>query len=144
MKVIWHLISIQTLLFQACLLTRQNGVENRDKASWSPSIFPRLHILLVPLEKKKCLYWKVSVGLKCVSICNMECWWERLPLYTTVSRNVVSTFEISAVNLIVRWYEFACSMNRYISCLPVSHREKLSSFPYIIVVVVDVVVHNCP
>ena len=34
MKVIWHLISIQTLLFQAeaCLPTRQNGVENRDKA----------------------------------------------------------------------------------------------------------------
>ena len=24
--------SIQTLLFQACLPTRQNGVENRDKA----------------------------------------------------------------------------------------------------------------
>ena len=25
-------ISIQTLLFRACLPTRQNGVENRDKA----------------------------------------------------------------------------------------------------------------
>ena len=32
MKVIWHRISIQTLLFQACLPTRQNDVENRDKA----------------------------------------------------------------------------------------------------------------
>ena len=32
MKIIWHRISIQTLLFQACLPTRQNGVENRDKA----------------------------------------------------------------------------------------------------------------
>ena len=32
MKIIWHRISIQTLLFQACLLTRQNGVENRDQA----------------------------------------------------------------------------------------------------------------
>ena len=31
MKIIWHQISIQTL-FQACLPTRQNGVENRDKA----------------------------------------------------------------------------------------------------------------
>ena len=31
-KIIWHRISIQTLLFQACLPTRQNGVENRDKA----------------------------------------------------------------------------------------------------------------
>ena len=32
MKIIWHRISIQTLLFFACLPTRQNGVENRDKA----------------------------------------------------------------------------------------------------------------
>ena len=32
MKIIWHRISIQTLLFQACLPTHQNGVENRDKA----------------------------------------------------------------------------------------------------------------
>ena len=32
MKIILHRISIQTLLFQACLLSRQNGVENRDKA----------------------------------------------------------------------------------------------------------------
>ena len=30
MKIIWHRISIQTL--PACLPTRQNGVENRDKA----------------------------------------------------------------------------------------------------------------
>ena len=36
MKIIWHRISIQTLLFQACLPTRQNGVENRDKAYWTP------------------------------------------------------------------------------------------------------------
>ena len=32
MKIIGHLISIQTLLSQACLPTRQNGVENCDKA----------------------------------------------------------------------------------------------------------------
>ena len=32
MKIIWRRISIQTLLFQACLPTRQNGVENRDTA----------------------------------------------------------------------------------------------------------------
>ena len=39
MKIIWHRISIQTLFFQACLPTRQNGVENRDKAyllRWFP------------------------------------------------------------------------------------------------------------
>ena len=32
MKNIRHRISIQTLLFQACLPTRQNGVVNRDMA----------------------------------------------------------------------------------------------------------------
>ena len=37
MKIIWHRISIQTLLFQA----RQNGVENRDKA-YSVMIISRL------------------------------------------------------------------------------------------------------
>ena len=31
MRIIWHRIFIQTLLFQACLPTRQYGVENRDK-----------------------------------------------------------------------------------------------------------------
>ena len=31
MKIIWHRISIQTLLFQACLPTRESGVKNRDK-----------------------------------------------------------------------------------------------------------------
>ena len=31
MKIICHRISIQTLLFQAYLPTRQNGVENHDK-----------------------------------------------------------------------------------------------------------------
>ena len=31
-KIIWHRISIQTLFFQACLPTHQNGAENRDKA----------------------------------------------------------------------------------------------------------------
>ena len=33
MKIIWHQIFIQTLLFQGLFFpTRQNGVENRDKA----------------------------------------------------------------------------------------------------------------
>ena len=34
MKIIWHRIFIQTLLFQACLPNRQNGVGNLDKAYW--------------------------------------------------------------------------------------------------------------
>ena len=43
MKIIWHRISIQTLLFQACLLTRQNGVENRDKAYFPEVIYLGQH-----------------------------------------------------------------------------------------------------
>ena len=34
-----------------------------------------------------------------------------MPFYTTLSRNVASVFEISAVNLMVGWCEFACVMN---------------------------------
>ena len=52
---------------------------------------------------------------------------ESLPFNITVSRNVVSFSEISAVNLIVSWKLLACSMNRVISCLSESQREKMSS-----------------
>ena len=45
MKIIWHRISIQTLfIFRACLPTRQNGVENRDKAYYN-------QLPLAPQEK---------------------------------------------------------------------------------------------
>ena len=48
---------------------------------------------------------------------------EALPLYTTVS----SVFEISAVNVMVGWCEFACVINLSISGLLTSHNEKMSS-----------------
>ena len=38
MQIIWHRISIQTLLFQACLPTRQNGVWNRDNAYYKTEV----------------------------------------------------------------------------------------------------------
>ena len=47
--------------------------------------------------------------------------------YTTVSKNVISFSEISAVNFIVRSNVLACSMNRSMSFLLTSHREKTSS-----------------
>ena len=47
------------------------------------------------------MYWKVSVGLKCVFISRIDRSLNLSPLYTTVSRNVVSVSDISAVNLIV-------------------------------------------
>ena len=44
-----------------------------------------------------------------------------------MSRNVASVFEISAVNLMVGWCEFACVMNLSISGLLTSHNEKMLS-----------------
>ena len=44
-----------------------------------------------------------------------------------MSRNVASVFEISAVNLMVGWCEFACVVNLSISGLLTSHNEKRSS-----------------
>ena len=52
---------------------------------------------------------------------------KRSPLKIIVSRKVVSLSEISAVNLIVGWKLLACSMNRLISFLSLSHSEKMSS-----------------
>ena len=51
-------------------------------------------------EEVKCVYWKVSAGLKCVFISRSDCSLNLLPLYITLSRNTVSESEISAVNLI--------------------------------------------
>ena len=47
------------------------------------------------------MYWKVSVGLKCVFISRIDCSLNLSSFYTTLLRNVVSVSVISAVNLIV-------------------------------------------
>ena len=44
-----------------------------------------------------------------------------------MSRNVASVFEISAVNLMVGWCEFACVMNLSISGLLTSHNKNMLS-----------------
>ena len=59
----------------------------------------------------KCVYWKVSVGFKCVHKSSTESFLTFSPLYTVVSKNVVSVSDISAVNLIVAWCLSACSMS---------------------------------
>ena len=63
--------------------------------------------------------------LVCSMFCRMsriDSFWNLSPLYTTVSKNVISFSEISAVNFIVGWNVLACSMNRSMSCLLTSHR----------------------
>ena len=76
-------------------------------------------------QVSKCVYWKVSVGLKCVR--TSECLLNRSSLYTHVSKNVISVSEISAVNFIVGWKLFASSVNYFIASLFVFHRKKMSS-----------------
>ena len=69
-------------------------------------------------QELKCVYWKVSVGLKLrAHIKNKECFLNRSPLYTHVSKKVISVSEISAVNFIVGLKVFACSMKLFILCL---------------------------
>ena len=75
-------------------------------------------------QESKCMYWKVSVGLKCVRTSRIECLLNRSPLYTHVSKNVISVSEISAVNFIVGWKLFASSVNYFIASLFVFHRKK--------------------
>ena len=48
----------------------------------------------------KCVYWKVSVGSEFVRTSRMDSFFN-LPLYTHVSRKVISVSEISAVNFMV-------------------------------------------
>ena len=49
------------------------------------------------------------------------------PLYTVVCTSVVSICKTSAVNFMVGWYEFACSMKCSISSLFASHKQNTSS-----------------
>ena len=52
-------------------------------------------------QEVKCVYWKVSVGLKCVRMSRMDSFLNFSPLSTHVSRKVISLSEISAVNFMV-------------------------------------------
>ena len=84
-------------------------------------------------QDSKCVYWKVSVGLKCVRTSRIACFLNRSPLYTHVSKNVISVSEISAVNFIVGWKLFATSesVKLFIASLFVFHSEKMSSmYPF--------------
>ena len=69
---------------------------------------------------------KGSVSLSCIPMSRIDPLLNRSPL-RIVARKLVSFSEISAVNLIVGWKLLACSMNRLISFLSLSHSEKTSS-----------------
>ena len=72
----------------------------------------------------KCVCKKVSVCLKCVFASRIDFSLNLVPLYTTVSKNAVSVSNVSAVNSIVGWCKFACSMKASMSGLLMSHRPR--------------------
>ena len=78
-------------------------------------------------QESKCVYWKVPIGLKCARTSRMECFLNRSPLYTHVSKSVLSVPEISAENFIAGWKLFASSVKLFIASLFVFLREKMSS-----------------
>ena len=53
-------------------------------------------------QEGKCVYWKVSVSLKCLPTSRMESFSNLSPLYTHISRKVISVSEISAIDFMVR------------------------------------------
>ena len=85
----------------------------------------RPFLTLWGLQEEKCVYWKVSVGLKCVRMSRIPWLWNISPLLTVVSRKLTFLSDISAVNLIEGWCLFARAMNNSsISFLSVLHNEK--------------------
>ena len=76
--------------FEELVLRRRNA---------SPLIKP----FLAPggWQDVKCVYWKVSVGLKYVRTSRIDSSLNLSPLYTHVSRKVISVSEISVVNFMV-------------------------------------------
>ena len=60
---------------------------------------------------------KVSVCLKFVFEARIGFSLNHVPLYTTVSKTAVSVSNVSAVNSMVGWCKFACSMKASMSGL---------------------------
>ena len=96
-----------------------------NKRSVSPLIKPFL--TLRGWHEEKCVYWNVSVALKCVWTSSILFDAKTGPLKTSVSKKTARLDDISHVNLIVVWNLLAKSMKLSISCLLDVHTEKMSS-----------------
>ena len=110
-----------------CEIIALNSVfEEFVRRSLSASPFMKPFLTPGGWQLEKCVYWNVSVGSKCVFMSNIDSLANRSPLKTLVSRNV-SLSDISAVNLIVGWWLFACSMNCVTPFLFTFQIENISS-----------------
>ena len=77
-------------------------------------------------QELKCVYWKVSVGLKSVRISRIECFRPCIQVYPRMLFLKHYLKSPEAVNFIVGWKLFASSMKLFIAfCLCSPHREKI-------------------
>ena len=77
--------------------------------------------------EEKCVYWNVSVALKCVWTSSILFDAKRGPLKTSVSKKTARSDDISHVNLTVAWDLLAKSTKLMICCLLEVHTVKVSS-----------------
>ena len=77
------------------------ALEELDLRSLKPSSLIKPFLTPGGWQEVKFVYWKVSVGLKCVRMSRMDFFLNLLPLYTHASRKVISLSEISAVKCMV-------------------------------------------
>ena len=75
----------------------------------------------------KNVYSIVSIVFKWVVLSRTDSLMNLSPLWIVVSKKVVSVHDVSAVNFIIVWNLFACSMNCSTSSLLVFQRNKISS-----------------
>ena len=71
-------------------------------------------------------YWNVSVGLKWFLMSRTDSLLNLSPLKIVVSKKVVSVHDASAVDFIVGWCLFACSINCFTTSLLAFQLEKIS------------------
>ena len=112
---------------KSCLLDSNFSVIEfvRNKRSVPSLIKPFLALRV--WHEDKCVYWNVSVALKCVWTSSILFDAKRGPLKTSVSKKRAPSDDISLVNLIVVWNLLAKSMKLSISFLLEVHTEKMSS-----------------
>ena len=75
----------------------------------------------------KNVYSIVSIVFKWVALSRTDSLMNLSPMWIVVSNKVVSVHDVSAVNFIVLWNLFACSMNCSTSSLLVFQRKEISS-----------------
>ena len=115
------------LAISCCIDAPQNSHNSFVLRSLNASPLMKPFVMSGGWHEWKFVHWKVSVGLKYVRTSSIDSLRNLSPLYTIVSKKIVSVCDISAVNLIVGWKPFAFKRNSSILSLLVSHIDMMSS-----------------